>query len=116
MELSGTCRDSMVRCGRERPEPDLNRRVTVLQTVAVPAEPLENQADSHVDTGGRSAGRSELVEPLSELATLVTRWATLPDHIRAAVRVLIGIAPPPVANPLDDSLPPGFEGAKGECG
>jgi hypothetical protein len=54
-----------------------------------------------------------------EMATLAARWNTLPDHIKAAVRALLVITPsfgPPAPTLSDDSLPPGFEGAKGETG
>jgi hypothetical protein len=53
----------------------------------------------------------------SELARLVERWPTLPDHIRAAVMALVNTAPssdaPPKPNSLDESLPPGFEKRSG---
>ena len=77
---------------------------------------LENQSFPHADALPSSAGRSDTTAPDTELVALVTAWATLPDHLKAAVRALLGIAPPLAEKQLDDSLPPGFEKAKGGGG
>ena len=49
--------------------------------------------------GGCSAGcsdqQSEGGIPDAELAALVAAWPTLPDHIRAAIRALVGITAGP---------------------
>jgi len=45
------------------------------------------------DDAGRSAGRSDPSEggiPDAELTAIVAAWPTLPEHIRAAIRALIG--------------------------
>ena len=51
-----------------------------------------------ISPAGRSAGRSADATggseggppPQSDLETLVAAWPTLPDHIRAAIRALVG--------------------------
>ena len=45
---------------------------------------------------GCSDQQSEGGVPDADLAALITAWPTLPDHIRAAIRALVGtVAPPP---------------------
>ena len=53
------------------------------------AIPLPDKAIPHATTIGRS-DRSEggILDP--ELAALVAAWPTLPDHIKTAVRALLG--------------------------
>ena len=55
-----------------------------------------------------------------ELLRIAEVWHRLPPPIRAAVMALVNTAAPAAAplpaDPLDDSLPPGFERKKGEAG
>ena len=61
------------------------------------AKPKHNKAFSAADEDGRSAGRSEphqegTADP--DLAALVAAWPTLPHHIKAAIRALVGSVHP----------------------
>ena len=64
-------------------------------------------------------GMAQNMALTSDLARLVERWPTLPEHIKAAVMALVRTCPTvPPSDPkgLDDALPPGFEKrAGGEC-
>lgn len=69
--------------------------------------------------GGCSTGCSNPPDLTSDLARLVEKWPTLPEHIKAAVMALVTTAsvnPPTDPKGLDDALPPGFERATGEAG
>jgi hypothetical protein len=83
----------------------------------VPA--LEIQANQLVDALPSSAGRSEPAGTAPDLAAVLTALAALSPEQRHALAALL-TAPPsprPSTPPLsDDSLPPGFEKAKGETG
>src|SRR5262249_25945651 len=58
------------------------------------ANTLKNKSFAASDTGASSAGRSkqqgEEDAPDAELAALMAAWPTLPEHIRAAIRALVG--------------------------
>lgn len=72
----------------------LNRGPSDFQSLASESNHLENKAISHGRAVGCSAGRSDqqgeggIAD--AELAALVASWPTLPDHIRAAIRALVG--------------------------
>jgi hypothetical protein len=76
--------------------PGLETEPSDFQPLATPSDAVENKAIPHNPADGRSAGRSGqqdeggISDP--DLATLVAAWPTLPAHIRAAVRALVGIA------------------------
>jgi hypothetical protein len=55
-------------------------------------EPLENQPPTLPFPGGSSTGSSNPADLPPDLAQLVTSWATLPEHIRAAVLALVNTA------------------------
>ena len=59
----------------------------------------QQQLTTNAATGcstGCSDQQSEGGVPDADLAALITAWPTLPDHIRAAIRALVGpVAPPP---------------------
>jgi hypothetical protein len=62
---------------------------------------------------------SNLTTPSSDLDRLVERWATLPDHIKAAVVALVNTTapnPPPPADPKAVDDPSSSRGGHGQIG
>jgi len=65
----------------------------ILSPHAADSIPLPDKAFPSAAPVGRTTGRTHNTEggPVDpELAALVAAWPTLPDHIRAAVRALLG--------------------------